>query len=167
MCLLNVFCAMQGPRSYFSRQEASNIKKAAIIPSSRMPDYIIDKLSAYIGNIAKFKLIEPGSIDKLLNEMNLQRSDIINLKSIKNIGKILDVDGVIIVSYNRQEVFAPRRPLSAPVDYSISLSAKLVDAETGIILWQAEKSGECSSGDLFSTENTLCKIIVSTLYKLK
>lgn len=167
MCLLNVFCAMQGPQSYFSRQEASNIKKAAIIPSSRMPDYIIDKLSAYIGNIAKFKLIEPGSIDKLLNEMNLQRSDVTDLKTIKQIGKSLNIDGVIIVSYNRQEIFAPRRSFSVPADYSISLSAKLVDVESGIILWQAEKSGECSSGELFSIENALCKRIVATLYKLK
>lgn len=167
ICLLNVFCALREPQSYFSRQEVSNVKKAAIIPSSRVPGYIIDKLSAYIGNQAKFKLIEPGSIDKLLNELNLKGSDVADLKTIKQIGKNLDADGIIIVSYNRQEIFAPRRSLNVSKDYSLSLSAKLIEVETRLILWQSEQSDECNSGDLFSTENNLCKKIAATLYRFK
>lgn len=161
LCILNNFCIThrQEPQSYFSKEEVFNIKKVAIIPSENVNDYIIDKLSAYIGNRAKFKLIEPSFVKKKLDELTLKYSDVTDPNIMNQIRDTFDVDGIIIISYMWKEISVSRR--------SISLSAKLIELETGLILWHAEKSAEADSFNFIPTEDYLCKYIASTLYVTK
>lgn len=157
----NNFCTIHKhkPRSYFSKKEVFTIKKVSIIPSERVNDYIIDKLSAYIGSIAKFELVEPSLVKKKLDELNLKYSDIINPNIMNQIRDIFGLDGIIIISYMWKQISTSRR--------SISLNAKLIELETGLILWQAEKSIEADSFNLVPAEDNLCKFIASTLYVIK
>jgi len=161
ICVLNNFCIKQRyePHSYFSKKEVFNIKKAAIIPTERENDYIIDKLSAYIGSRATFELVESSFVRKKLDELNLKYSDILDSKIGNQISDIFGIDGIILISYKWKEISLSRR--------SISLSAKLIELETGLILWHAEKSIECDSMNLISEEDYLCKFIASTLYSNK
>ncbi len=161
ICIFNNFCIThrREPQSYFSKAEVFNIKKVAIIPSENVNDYIIDKLSAYIGNRAKFELIEPSFVKKKLDELNLEYSDIIDPNIRNQIRDIFNIDGIIIISYMWREISVSRR--------SISLSAKLIQLETGLILWHAEKSSEADSFNFIPTEDYLCKYIASTLYVIK
>ena len=161
ICILNNFCISHRhePQSYFSKKEVFNIKKVAIIPSERVKDYIIDKLSAYIGSRAKFELVEPSLVKTKLDELNLKYSDIIDPNIMNQIGDIFGIDGIIIISYMWKEISMSRR--------SISLNAKLIELETGLILWHAEKSIEADSFNLIPAEDDLCKYIASTLYVIK
>lgn len=161
ICVLNNFCIKHGyePQSYFSKEKVYNIKKVAVIPTERENDYIIDKLSAYIGSRATFDLVESSIVRKRLDEMNLKYTDVIDSQVGHQIRDIFGIDGIIVVSYKWKEISLSRR--------SISLSAKLIELETGLILWHAEKSIECDLENLISEEDYLCKFIAATLYSNK
>lgn len=80
-----------------------SIKKIAVIPFSYADDiksvkdgYIIsERLSIKLINTGKFEVIERSQLDKVLSELKLQNSGIIDSSSAKELGKVLGVDAII------------------------------------------------------------------------
>ncbi len=82
---------------------SEGIKKVAVIPfsyadniqSTKDGSVIAERLSMKLINLNKFEVIERTQLDKVLQELKLQNSGIIDATSAKELGKILGVDAII------------------------------------------------------------------------
>lgn len=167
-CMINFSCFKSSLYPQYSKPEIMNIRRAALIPSGKVPNYILDKLFVSIGKKAKFRIVQRASVDKLLDEMNLQRNRVVSAKNAQKVGSKLGVDGVILVSYSREIVYRNVYDTSRiPEYYSISLNTKLIEVETELILWQARRHKECLPDDFSQTLDELCNEISDTLYKFE
>ncbi|MCX7641318.1 MAG: CsgG/HfaB family protein [Elusimicrobiales bacterium] len=79
------------------------IKKIAVVPfsyadnvqSTKDGAVIAERLSIKLINLGKFEVIERTQLDKVLQELKLQSSGVIDATSAKELGKILGVDAII------------------------------------------------------------------------
>lgn len=106
----------------------------------------------------RYMVMERTALDKVLVEQGLSQSGIIEPSTAIRIGKLAGVDAVFLGSVNEYEymkrkhastlwVFVPPIPLwyagmwliSEPkITYKLGLSFRLVDTETGAIVWSAD-----------------------------
>ncbi len=78
-------------------------KKMAIIPfsyadetsKSRDGAVISERLTMKMINLQKFEIIERSVLDKVMNELKLQSSGVIDASTAKQLGKVLGVDAII------------------------------------------------------------------------
>lgn len=125
-----------------------NIKRVAVIPFE-CPDETIqstatDVFMSEFLTLHMFEVIERRQLDKVLEEQKLGLTGALDTDTIKNIGKILGVDAVVIGSvypnYKYEEI--PFAPLSEKEIESIKLDVRLVDAEKGTVLWNGSQNSK-------------------------
>lgn len=83
--------------------ESLRDKKIAIIPFSyadgrdgaKDGSVISERLTMKMINLQKFEIIERSVLDKVMNELKLQSSGIMDANSTKELGKVLGVDAII------------------------------------------------------------------------
>ncbi|MBP7795319.1 MAG: hypothetical protein KA059_00900 [Elusimicrobiales bacterium] len=82
---------------------AQGVNKIAVIPfsyadntqSTKDGSVIAERLSMKLINMNKFEVIERTQLDKVLSELKLQNSGVIDAQSAKELGKVLGVDAII------------------------------------------------------------------------
>ena len=83
-----------------------------------------------------FSPIERSQIQEVLAEQEFQRGDATRPENAAEVGRILNVDSVVILNVPQ-------------FDETISMTAKMVDVEDGSLIWMAEGSG--STGRTLAT----------------
>ncbi len=104
-------------------------KKVAVLPFSYTDRSVSDdgvvvseRLLTRIINLRELEVVERGLLDKVLSELKLQRSGIIDENSIKGLGKILGVEAVVTGTLTRR------------VDGRIEINARMIKTETGSVI---------------------------------
>ncbi|MGC9070136.1 MAG: FlgO family outer membrane protein [Elusimicrobiales bacterium] len=113
---------------------AEGIKKIAVIPfsyaenlqSTKDGSVIAERLSVKLINMGRFEVIERSQLDKVLNELKLQNSGLIDATSAKELGKILGVDAIIMGT------------LVARADGKIEVNARIVKTDTAQAIGAAQ-----------------------------
>lgn len=77
--------------------------------------------------------VDRSNIQQAIDEMDFQGSDITASTNVRKIGSILNVSAVVIINIGS-------------VGNEISISAKMLDVETGEIIWQGEGDGDIKAG---------------------
>jgi len=131
-----------------------------------------------------FDVMERSKIDSVLREQNLGASGMVEPSTAKNIGKIFGVDAIVtgsIIQYlpaqRRTVFFSSGDPLVITpglyivergndyviylTDAEIGISARMIDVETGSVVWVASDSYRG-----FSTDNTFQGVILSLVDSL-
>ncbi len=104
--LFNYFLFCEDPYDRLVNELAKNaegVSKITVIPfsyadnisSTKDGSVIAERLTMRLVNLKKFEVIERSSLDKVLQELKLQNSGIIDENSAKQLGKILGVDAII------------------------------------------------------------------------
>lgn len=83
-----------------------------------------------------YETVDRNQAEALLEEQKFQRSDLTSAEGVAQAGRILNVDAVVVVNV-------------AEFGQSITLTAKMLDAEDAAIRWIA--SGSASTGKLLTT----------------
>lgn len=90
-------------------------------------DIIKDMISSSLQNTGKYRLIERGQIDQILNEQGLENSGVCdNTECAIELGKILSIDEILIGSVGR-------------LGRSIVISIKIVNIETSEVILNEKK----------------------------
>jgi len=82
---------------------------------------IQDKIITTLVNQKRFKVFERAQLDKILEEQKLGMMGVVDVTTAAQIGKVIGVDAVMCGSLTL-------------TPYSVSIDARLVDAETAVIL---------------------------------
>jgi len=95
-----------------------------------------------------FDIVDKGTVDNIMRQEVIAPGEPLDLVTIKRLGQRLNVQGVIFGSV--EEIIEARGNASYPV---ITITMRLIDTETGVLLWQASGrgSGYSLSDRLFGT----------------
>jgi len=104
----------------------TNVKKLAVIPfsyadntaSTKDGAVISERLTMKLINLQKFEIIERSVLNKVLDELKLQSSGVIDASSAKELGKVLGVDAIITGT------------LVPTADGKIEVNARIIKTET-------------------------------------
>jgi hypothetical protein len=111
-----------------------------------------------------YTLAARSDIERILAEQKLQRSDITE-KEIARIGRILNVPAVVIVTINAvsTQKYQPIIAVKGQQYYStsVSISARLISAESAEVLWISSYTGEVVSERSRETEENALSPIAS------
>jgi curli biogenesis system outer membrane secretion channel CsgG len=131
--------------------DSTRIRKIAILPLES-PDKTIssvatDIFTAEFITLGKFEVVERSQLDKIIEEQKLGAAGTLDPATIKEVGRILGADALVIGSvypnYRYEEIaFAP---LPAKEIENINLNVRLIEVETGSVLW----SGSQNSNNVF------------------
>ena len=104
-------------------------KKVAVLPFSYTDKHasndgvvISERLLTCIINKRDLEVIERGLLEKVLSELNLQRSGVIDASSIKGLGKILGVEALVAGTLTKRS------------DGRIEINARLIKTETAAVI---------------------------------
>ncbi len=110
-------------------------RKVAVLPFSYTDKHlshdgavISERLLTAITNKREFEVIERSLLEKVLAELNLQRSGIMDENSIKGLGKILGVEGIVTGTLTRRK------------DGRIEINARLIKTESAAVIIAAVAS---------------------------
>jgi len=103
-----------------------DVKKIAVIPfsyadntsSTKDGSIISERLTMKLINLQKFEIIERSVLNKVLDELKLQNSGVIDASSAKELGKVLGVDAIITGT------------LIQTADGRIEVNARIIKTET-------------------------------------
>ena len=138
--LLTVGCASGTGyvRQDYDFQKARNVavvKVTGAVPSQAARVQLMDYFNMELLRRG-FSPVERSQIQEVLSEQDFQARDITRPENAAEVGRILNVDAVVI--------------LNVPTfDERISMTAKMVDVEDGSLLWMGEGSG--STGRTMAT----------------
>jgi len=164
VCLLAVGCASglktSTSKAYYDKlyervavMEFNNATKDQEISKVVTELFVADLMAT-----EKYIVMERTALDKVLTEQGLGQSGVIETSTATKIGRLAGVDAVFLGSVNEYEyikrkhastlwAFLPPMPLwyfgmwltSEPrIKYKLGLSFRLVDTETGTIVWSAD-----------------------------
>ena len=80
-----------------------------------------------------WNVIERSNIEKAIDEMDFQNKDVTSETDRKQLGHVLNVQAITVVNI-------------AKAGDDLSLTAKMIDVETGELIWQGSGEGEVSTG---------------------
>jgi len=80
-----------------------------------------------------FNPIERTQVQALLNEQDFQKSELTSAMDVAAMGRILNVDAIMVVNVSE-------------LGEQISLTAKMIEVETGTLLWMGEGTGRAGTG---------------------
>lgn len=107
--------------------------------------FIADSLTTVLMSSDYFTVIERSKIEKVLEELNLNMSEIIAKNEYQKIGELLGVDSIVVGNVSAMVV-----GLNPPFAEShIIFSCRCIDLKTGKVVWTmevSEKSGESNPG---------------------
>ena len=145
MLLLVLGPAGCGAPQFFvhSSYDFSSVKKVAVLPLENLSqdqlagERVRKALIAELLATGMVEVVEPGQVNRTLNQLNIQSVSAISLEDLKKVGSSLGVQLLFLGSldvYDRINVGGGAFP-----DVTISLRA--VDAATGTIVWSSTNNG--------------------------
>jgi len=173
-----LFAGCRGPQVNFSsKYQFSTLKRVAVVRFEGRGGLAAADLFAHsLLNIGP-EVIERSRIEELLAEQRLGGSGILDQKTAKRIGSLLGVDALFLgtvtqwvqpqsyLVYDRAPVFSDESHSRASTPSGVSiltssaqvgLTARLVDVETGTVVWSAHRTYEG-----FDTTSALSAITAS------
>ena len=147
--------------NYLSRIEEYLVKKplrVTIVPlayrdksvSMKVTDIFMSELSM----IPIFSIVERNRLNSILEEQALGQTGIIDNETAVNLGQIVGVDAIIVGSIHTYKNGSPKY---------FGFSFRLVDTETGVIIWSGNHT--LHSGPL-SVPDTLDSLVPFTIREL-
>ncbi len=118
--------------------DVSTIRRIGIVDGNN-PTYKADTRQALVDTfqLEFFKrgwnVIERSNVQKAVDELNFQNSDLTSDQDRKALGHYLNIDALTIVNV-------------ASMGEEISITAKMFDTETGEVLWMGTGDGKVNSG---------------------
>jgi polysaccharide biosynthesis protein PelC len=121
----------------------SAVKKVAVLPLENLSqdqlagERVRKALIAELLATGVVEVIEPGQVNRALNQLNLQSVSAVSIEDLKKVGESLGVQALFMGSldvYDRINVGGGTFP-----DVTISLRA--VDVATGTIVWSSTRNG--------------------------
>lgn len=125
-----------------------------------------------------YDILERNQVEVILHEQRLGLSGVLESETVNQVGKILGVKAIItgtVGSYHREKIYQEGAeinflgrmkqltriviPGGETLRYEVSLTMKMVDAETGAVIWMA--SGSLSGNE--TSANLAKKIILQCL----
>lgn len=138
ICSLLIFIYGCGGPKYYIRPEIDikNIKKVAVLPLDNFTsdEYAGEKIRRIVITELLLKgidVIEPGEVTRVLKETKVTSLRSINIADIKNIGKNLGVEAIMMGSV---EAFGISKGISVTYP-EVSIHLILLEASSGDIVW--------------------------------
>lgn len=106
-------------------------------PIPNAGDAIADALATSLMGLRIYEIIERRQLERILQEHNLTKSDLVAGIASEKTLELLGVDGIIVgsvVNYGVQ--YRGRRNVKYIASY-VEFSARLIDVRTGIVAWSA------------------------------
>jgi TolB-like protein len=124
----------------FMREDVSlaHIQSIAVFPfegggrAPRIREFTITQVLAS----GLFDVVDKGRVDNILQQEVLPQAAPLNSEIIRNLGNRLNVQGIIFGSV--EQIVESRGNATFP---EITITMRLIDIETGLILWQASGRG--------------------------
>ena len=120
----------------------SKIKRVAVLPFGR-DGSVSDMFTSALIALNKFEVIERYQLEHILSEHKLNLTGLINPETAKEIGKFTGIDALFMGSmFDRSSpyFFADGDFAMGGTAYSATISVRLVDIETGEIIWSMTRA---------------------------
>lgn len=134
-----------GAPQYFvhSSYDFSNVKKVAVLPLENLSqdqlagERVRKALIAELLATGMVEVVEPGQVNRSLNQLNLQSVSAISLEDLKKVGGSLGVQLLFLGSLDVYD----RINVGGGVFPDVTISLRAVDVATGTIVWSSTNSG--------------------------
>ncbi|MBI4349302.1 MAG: DUF799 family lipoprotein [Elusimicrobia bacterium] len=132
-----------GPRLFVKNRPAKGQRpRVAVLPFADYPgqagtgELAREAFSTEILAVEAYQVIDRASFQKLLDEHRLSATGAIDPSKAVEVGKLLGADAVVVgavTEYKKRNLlmFPPAR---------VGISARMIDAKTGVVDWSAQKS---------------------------
>lgn len=124
-------------------------------------ELVADGVASMLLGFNKYTLIERDQLRHILDEQNLQMSDVIRDKSVQEVGNILGCDAVVLG--NVVEYFSWQEFVFWGTD--VSFNIRLVNVKTGTVIWSASVSVRKNSGNAGAALIKACNLLQKRLGK--
>lgn len=135
-------CAACAPKITIKHwPENGKSRRVAIMPIKDAPgapgsgQHALTAFSSSLLAIPAYEIVERGALDTVLKEHQLGTSGLVDEAHAVEIGKLLNADMVLIGELT--EVVERKHLILPPA--SVAVSARMVDARTGIVAWTASQ----------------------------
>ena len=133
-------CSSHSVTKSFVRENASlaHIQHVAVLPfagggkAQRVREYTMTQLLAS----GTFDVVDKGLVDSVLAQEVIGADTPIDASTIRRLGQLLNVQAFIVGSVEQSNVTRGNAAFA-----EIIMTLRLIDSETGIILWQASGRG--------------------------
>ena len=122
-------------------------------------ELVADGVASMLLGFDRYTLIERDQLRHILDEQNLQMSDVIRDKSVQEVGNILGCDAVILG--NVVEYFSWQEFVFWGTD--VSFNIRLVNVKTGTVIWSASVSVRKNSGNAGAVLIKACNLLQKRL----
>lgn len=125
--------------------DRSQIKTVAVLPFASPPgeftvgENVADMLTTELMATGKFDVVERSRIKKMLEEQHFGLTGAVDAETAQKVGKLIGAQGIMIGSvgeYGRKISTDLRGGMLS----TLSLSARLISVETGLVIWSASVS---------------------------
>ena len=138
--LLLAGCASRGSVQSFNRADASiaHIQAVAVLPfegsdsAPRVREFAITQVLAQ----GLFDVIDKGRVDSFLAQEALAPGTPLDAPTLRRLGQIINVQAFLLGSVEQS-----RDSRGSAIYPEISMTLRLIDAETGVLRWQASGRG--------------------------
>lgn len=120
----------------------SKIKRVAVLPFGR-EGAVSDIFASSLTALDKFEVVERYQLEHILNEHRLNLFGLVDPETAKEIGKLTGIDALFIGSFFDHSGFffvATSDFAHGGTQYSATINIRLVDIETGEIIWSMTRS---------------------------
>lgn len=124
-------------------------------------ELVADGVASMLLSFPGYEVIERDQLKHILEEQDLQMTDVIKNKSVQEVGNILGCDAVVLG--NVVEYFAWQEFVFWGTDLSFNI--RLVDVRTGTVIWSASVSVRKNSGNAGAALIKACTLLKKDLGK--
>ena len=159
----------KGVRVYISPESkgkhAQQIRRVAVLPFKGPTEHIgisvSDMFVTEVLQSGRYELVERSQMAKVLGETELALSGLTSSQAAE-VAQMIGAEGVIIGSVSEYEMIA----LSGKTFPSVGISARLIDADTGKIVWSADFAdrGDSKGMTLSEQARNVVHSMISALY---
>lgn len=136
-----------GPTVYIKDDfSAEKAKRIAVLPfessEKNLGFLATDIFTSEFVTMGKFEVVERGQLAKIVEEQKLGQQGALDAATIKEIGKMLGVDAVVVGSIypNYRYKQTEYSTFAAKEIKNINLNVRLIEVETGSILWSGSQN---------------------------
>ena len=157
----------------YKSPKLKNITRIAVAPFSDAPGIlakgsggtVADVMVTQLLVLGKYKVIERSQIERIIQEQGLSQAGVVDVSTAQEAGRILGVEAVVIGSVTEYQMKKGHVPLyitNIPTrSYSVGASARIVNVETGEILYSCTAVGK---GDSYGkAADEACKLILNSM----